>query len=66
MHRPHSREIAPVIAAEALLRHGLGDFEVCAYLARTWTLDDVDCDAAVRAAHVLLRREGRDDEPPFM
>ena len=52
-----SRDVAPVIAAEALLRHGLHDDEVFAYLARTWSLDDVDCGAAVRAAHVLLRRE---------
>ena len=54
-----SRDLAPVIAAQALLRHGLHDHEVLGYVARTWALDDIDCHAAVAAAHVLLRREAR-------
>jgi len=51
-----SRNIAPVIAAEALLHHGLSDEAVAAYLARTWPLEAVDCRSAVDAAHILLRR----------
>ena len=54
---PMSHDIAPVIAAEALLRHEMSDEVVAAYLARTWPLDDVDCRAAVRAARILLRKE---------
>ncbi len=52
-----SRDVAPLIAAEALLHHGLSDDAVIGYLARTWPLDDLDCRAAVDAAHILLRRE---------
>jgi len=61
MSRNVGRDVAPVIAAEALLRHGMHDEEVSGYLARTWSLDDFDCDAAVRAAHVLLWHEARAD-----
>ena len=61
MSRNVGRDVAPVIAAEALLRHGMHDEEVVGYLARTWSLADADCDAAVRAAHVLLRHEARAD-----
>lgn len=50
------RDIAPVVAAEALLRHGMADDVVVGYVARTWPLDEADCRAAVRAAHILLRR----------
>jgi hypothetical protein len=50
------RDVAPVVAAEALLRHGMSDDVVVAYVARTWPLDDAECRAAVRAAHILLRR----------
>ena len=52
-----SRNVAPLIAAEALLHHGLSDDAVAGYLARTWPLDALDCRAAVDAAHILLRRE---------
>jgi hypothetical protein len=52
-----SRDVAPVVAAEALLHHGLSDDAVIGYIARTWPLDDLDCRAAVDAAHILLRRE---------
>jgi hypothetical protein len=52
-----SRNVAPLIAAEALLHHGLSDDAVVGYLARTWPLDALDCRAAVNAAHILLRRE---------
>lgn len=61
MSRDASRDVAPVIAAETLLRHGMHDDEVFAYIARTWSLDEIECDAAVRAAHVLLRHEARAD-----
>ena len=52
-----SRDVAPLVAAEALLHHGLSDDAVIGYIARTWPLDDLDCRAAVDAAHILLRRE---------
>jgi len=51
------RDVAPLIAAEALLHHGLRDDVVMAYLARTWPLDDGDCRELIDAAHVLLRKE---------
>ena len=51
------REAAPVAAAEILLRHGLSDDAVVRYLARSWPLDDNDCQSALNAAHILLRRE---------
>jgi hypothetical protein len=50
------RDIAPVVAAEALLRHGMSEDVVAAYVARTWPLDETECRAAVRAAHILLSR----------
>jgi hypothetical protein len=53
----HRRDVAPVIAAEALLHHGMRDDVIISYLARTWDLDDRECFSAVEAAHVLLRRE---------
>ena len=52
-----SRDVAPLIAAAALLHHGLSDDAVVGYLARTWPLGALDCRAAVNAAHILLRRE---------
>ena len=51
------RDVATVIAAEALLRHGMGDDVAVAYLARTWPIDEAECRAALDAAHILLRRE---------
>jgi hypothetical protein len=58
-----SRNVAPVIAAEALLHHGLSDDAIIGYIARTWPLDDHDCRAAVLAAHILIRRERADTIP---
>ncbi len=55
------RDASPVVAAEVLLRRGLGDNEVAAYIARTWPLNEADVQSAVDAAHVLLRREGADN-----
>jgi len=52
-----NRDIAPVIAAQALLAHSLGDDVIAAYLQRTWNLDDIDAEAALAAARVLVRRE---------
>ena len=49
------RDVAPVVTAEVLLRHGMADDVVAGYLARTWPLDEVGCLDAVRSAHVLLR-----------
>jgi len=51
------RDVAPVVAAEVLLRHGMAEDVVAAYVARTWPLDELECRAALRAAHILLRRE---------
>jgi hypothetical protein len=48
---------APIIAARVLLRHGLADDVVESYVARTWTLDDRQCAAAVQAARFLVRQE---------
>ena len=56
-----SRDVAPLIAAETLLHHGLSDDAIVGYLARTWPLDDLDCRAAVDAAHILVRREHAED-----
>jgi hypothetical protein len=52
-----TRDVAPVVAAEVLLRHGFDDDSIAVYLARTWPLDENDCRAAVEAAHVLVQRE---------
>ena len=49
--------VAPVIAAERLLHHGLADDVIAAYLARTWSLTAIEQRDAVAAAHVLVRRE---------
>ncbi len=51
-----NRDAAPVVAAEVLLRHGLTDDAIAEWLVRTWDIDQHDCEAAVRAAHVLLKR----------
>jgi hypothetical protein len=47
-------EVAPVVAAEILLRHGFDDDRTAAYLLRTWPFDE---NAVVEAAHVLVQRE---------
>jgi len=52
-----NRDVAPVIAAQALLAHGLADDVIVAYVRRTWNLDDIDAEAALAAARVLVRRE---------
>jgi hypothetical protein len=54
---PMHRDAAPVIASEVLLRHGFSDELILAHIARQWPLDDAECQAALRAAHMLLRRE---------
>jgi hypothetical protein len=56
------RDVAPVIAAEALLHRGLRDDVVMSYLARTWPLDDGECRDIMDAAHILLRREQFEDD----
>ncbi len=52
-----NRDVAPVIAAEALLDHGMDGELIVAYLRKTWNLDDIDAAAALAAARVLQRRE---------
>ena len=52
-----NHDVAPVLAAQALLAHGMDDHLIVAYLRRTWKLDTSDGDAALAAAHVLERRE---------
>ena len=52
-----NRDVAPVIAAEALLAHGMEGDVIVAYLRKTWNLDDIDAAAALAAARVLRRRE---------
>jgi len=52
-----NQDAAPVVAAEVLLRHGLDDDKIIDHLTRTWELDQHDAEAALRAAHVLLKRE---------
>ena len=51
------RDAAPVLCAEVLLHHGLSDDAILGHLARSWPLDQIDCRAALDAAHILLRRE---------
>jgi len=52
-----NRDVAPVIAAQALLAHEMDDDVIVAYLQRTWRLDDIDARSALAAARVLVRRE---------
>jgi hypothetical protein len=51
------RDTAPVICAEMLLHHGFSDDAIVDYLARSWPLDRNDCQTALDAAHILVRRE---------
>jgi hypothetical protein len=44
-----------VVAAQALLAHGMSDADVLVYVQRTWRLDLVDARAAVTAAHIVSR-----------
>jgi hypothetical protein len=48
------RDVAPVIAAQALLAQGTSDDAVVAYVRSRWRLDPADARAAVAAAHTLL------------
>jgi hypothetical protein len=48
-----NRDVAPVIAAQALIGRGMRDNDVLAYVQRTWRLDSLDARAAVAAAHTL-------------
>ena len=48
-----NHDFAPVIAAQALLAHGMSDDAVFAYVQRTWRLDAADARAAVAAALTL-------------
>ena len=50
------RTAAPVLCAEVLLHHDLSDDAILDHLARAWPLRDVDCRAALDAAHILVRR----------
>ena len=52
-----NRDVAPVLAAQALLAHHMDDHLIAAYLRRTWKLDTNDGDAALAAGNVLERRE---------
>lgn len=47
------RDAAPVIAAQALLAHGMSHDAVLTYIRSKWELDPVDALAAVQAAHTL-------------
>jgi hypothetical protein len=51
------RNAAPVVAAEILIRRGLTDQVILAHLARHWPLDEHELQAALDAAHILVRRE---------
>lgn len=57
------RNAAPVLCAEVLLHHGLRDDAILSHLARAWPLDEIDCRAALDAAHILLRREQPRNSP---
>ena len=52
-----AHDVAPVVAAERLLHHGMPDDLILRYLARTWSLNGVEQRDAIAAAHLLLRRE---------
>jgi hypothetical protein len=51
-----NRDVAPVIAAQALLAHGMDDDAILAYITRTWRLSDADARSALAAAGVLVSR----------
>jgi hypothetical protein len=48
-----NNDTAPVLAAQALLAHGMNDTAVLAYVQRAWRLNPIDARAAVAAAHTL-------------
>ena len=47
------RGSASVIAAQALIAHGIDNETIAAYVQQTWCLDQTDACAAVAAAHTL-------------
>jgi len=53
------RDAAPVVAAQALLAHGMADDAITDYLCRAWPLDPIDAVAAVEAARTLNRHDHR-------
>jgi hypothetical protein len=60
------RDISPVVAAQALLAHGVAVSAVLAYVQRTWGLSEVDAGAASAAGRLLVGRDVRyahDDHP---
>jgi len=59
---PHvRRDFSPVVAAQALLAHGVAVGAVLAYVQRTWGLGDVDSRAAIAAGQLLVGRDVRYD-----
>ena len=61
------RDFSPVVAAQALLAHGVAVGAVLAYVQRTWGLSEVDGRAAIAAGKVLLGRDlpyDADGAPP--
>ena len=59
---PHvRRDFSPVVAAQALLEHGVAVAAVLAYLQRTWGLSEVDGRAAIAAGRLLIGRDVRYD-----
>ena len=53
------RDFSPVVAAQALLAHGIAVGAVLTYLQRTWGLSEVDGQAAIAAGRLLVGRELR-------
>jgi len=66
---PHvRRDFSPVVAAQALLAHGIAVSAVLAYVQRTWGLSEVDGHAAIAAGRLLVGRDVRyadDDSAPM-
>jgi len=59
---PHvRRDFSPVVAAQALLAHGVAVSAVLAYVQRTWGLSDVDTRAAIAAGRLLVGHDVRYD-----
>jgi hypothetical protein len=50
------RDFSPVVAAQALLAHGIAVGAVLSYLQRTWGVSEVDGRAAIAAGRLLLGR----------
>ena len=60
-----AHNVAPVIAAERLLHHGMADEVIVGYLVRTWSLTPVEQRDAIAAAHLLVRREQQGASRPI-